>query len=159
MSSYLFHMFLLIGCESDGHFVLVQSPDGLLNPGVRFGLSAEEAEETEGLWLLLGSLHCTELDRPAKTAWGDRLLLSVCLCSLRSDAEHWQTDHCEEVRKSSTTTFPDQGHPCFLLTRYVLCSFSYPNEPQMFTAEKQTNIETVSVDCESKIVVENILWN
>ncbi len=66
MSSYLFLM--LIGCESYGHFLLVQSPGGLLNPGVRFGLSAEEAEKTEGLRLLLGSLHCTELDSPAKTA-------------------------------------------------------------------------------------------
>lgn len=49
MSSYLFHMLMLIGCESDGHFLLVQSPGGLFNPGVRFGLSTEEAEKTEGL--------------------------------------------------------------------------------------------------------------
>lgn len=143
MSSYLFHMFMLIGCESDGHFLLVQIPDGLLNPGIRFGLSAEEAEETEGLGLLLGSLHCSELDSPAKTAWAVRAPF-VCVSlfvALRSDAEHWQTDHCEEVRKSSTAAFPDQGHPCFLLIWNVLCSFSYANKPQMFITEK-TNKQT-----------------
>jgi len=40
---------MVIGCKSDGHFLLVQSPGGLLNPGIRFGLSAEEAEKTKGL--------------------------------------------------------------------------------------------------------------